>query len=75
MDFAASTPLPFSQRLSANSRRFIRWLTTPRVVLSLIMLILMFVMVVIPLYQLVKTTVVWGPTDIPQPSGSGDRGI
>jgi iron(III) transport system permease protein len=66
MDFAASAPLSFSQRFTANSRRFIRWLTTPRVVLSLIMLILMFVMVVIPLYQLVKTTVVWGPTDIPQ---------
>jgi iron(III) transport system permease protein len=66
MDFAASAPLSFNQRFTANSRRFIRWLTTPRVVLSLIMLILMFVMVVIPLYQLVKTTVVWGPTDIPQ---------
>jgi iron(III) transport system permease protein len=57
---------PFSLRMLATSRRFLRWLTSVRVVLSLIMLAIMFVMVVVPLYQLVATTVVWGPTDIPQ---------
>jgi iron(III) transport system permease protein len=70
MDLAVTPPLPFSQRLSAASRRFVRWLTTPRVVLSLIMLVIMFFMVVIPLYQLVKTTMVWGPTDIPNHPGA-----
>jgi len=66
MAVSATSPQPASQHLWASSRRFIRWLTTPAVVLSLVMLILMFVMVVIPLYRLAATTVVWGPTDLPQ---------
>jgi iron(III) transport system permease protein len=57
---------PLSMRFLAVSRRFIRWLTSAKVVLSLIMLAVMFVMVVVPLYQLVATTVTWGPTDLPQ---------
>ena len=48
-----------SQRLQAGSRRFFRWLTKPQVVLSLIMLVIMFYMVIIPLYKLVETTVTW----------------
>ena len=51
-------------RLQANFRTFVRWLTSARVVLSLIMLAVMFVMVVIPLYRLVATTLTWGPNDI-----------
>jgi iron(III) transport system permease protein len=66
MTSSAVSPQPFSQYLLASSRRFFRWLTSVRVVLSLIMLAVMFVMVVIPLYRLVATTVVWGPTDLPQ---------
>src|SRR5512141_970571 len=58
--------IPLSARLLAYARRFFRWITTPWVVLSLIMLAVMFVMVVIPLYRLVATTLVWGPTDLPQ---------
>lgn len=57
---------PFSLQMLATGRRFVRWLTSARVVLSLIMLALMFVMVIVPLYQLVATTLTWGPTDIPQ---------
>jgi iron(III) transport system permease protein len=57
---------PLSQRMLASFRRFWRWVTSARVILSLIMLVLMFVMVVIPLYQLIATTFMWGPTDIPQ---------
>jgi len=53
-----------SNRLIAGFRRFIRWLTKPHVVLSLIMLAVMFVMVVIPLYRLVLTTVTWQPEDL-----------
>jgi iron(III) transport system permease protein len=52
--------------MQASFRRFWRWISSPRVILSLIMLALMFVMVVIPLYQLIATTFRWGPTDIPQ---------
>ncbi|RPI86628.1 MAG: iron ABC transporter permease [Chloroflexi bacterium] len=53
-----------SNRLIAGFRRFIRWLTKPHVVLSLIMLAVMFVMVVIPLFRLVLTTVTWQPEDL-----------
>ncbi|MGE5072834.1 MAG: ABC transporter permease, partial [Anaerolineae bacterium] len=61
-----SMGVPITVRLAADVRRFLRWLTTPHVMLSLVMLVLMFVMVVIPLYQLVRTTMVWGPTDLPR---------
>jgi iron(III) transport system permease protein len=64
MAVPAIAPQPFSQRLLAGSRRFFRWLTSTRVVLSLIMLAVMFVMVVIPLYKLVETTVTWQAHDL-----------
>src|SRR4030067_2839983 len=59
----APTYQPFSQRLQASSRRFFHWLTKPQVVLALIMLVLMFYMVIIPLYKLLETTVTWQPVD------------
>jgi iron(III) transport system permease protein len=62
---AAPMGVPFSTLLLASFRRFVRWVTSPHVVLSLVMLAAMFIMVVVPLYQLVATTLVWGPTDIP----------
>jgi iron(III) transport system permease protein len=55
-----------SEQISASLRRFLRWLGSARVILSLLMLAIMFVMVVIPLYKLVQTTLTWGPTDIPR---------
>jgi len=58
------SPQPFSQRLLATFRRFILWLTRPHVVLALIMLVLMFVMVIIPLYRMVATTVTWQQHDL-----------
>jgi iron(III) transport system permease protein len=60
---AISTP-PISLRLLASSRRFFRWLTNPKVFLALIMLVLMFYMVVVPLYRMVETTVTWQRSDI-----------
>jgi len=54
---------PFSQRFQASSRRFFHWLTKPHVVLALIMLVLMFYMVIIPLYKLLETTVTWQLVD------------
>ncbi len=48
----------------ANFRRFIRWLTSPHVILSLIMLAVMFYMVIIPLYRMLMTTITFQESDI-----------
>lgn len=45
-------------------RRFFHWLTKPQVVLSLGMLVIMFVMVIIPLYRLVETTFTYQAHDL-----------
>jgi iron(III) transport system permease protein len=66
---AISTP-PISLRLLASSRRFVRWLTNPRVFLALIMLVLMFYMVIVPLYRMVETTVTWQRSDIARNPGA-----
>jgi len=64
MAVPAIAPQPLSLRLLATSRRFLHWLTKPQVVLALIMLVVMFYMVIIPLYKLVETTVTWQDTDL-----------
>ncbi|NTU75113.1 MAG: iron ABC transporter permease [Anaerolineaceae bacterium] len=64
MSVSAINQQSFTEKAQANSRRFIRWLTRPHVILSLVMLAVMFVMVVIPLYKLVATTLTYGPTDV-----------
>jgi len=64
MEISIPVPQPLSLRMLATSRRFIRWLTRPQVILSLIMLVLMFVMVIIPLYSLGETTVTWSQHDL-----------
>lgn len=51
-------------RLLAGLRRFFRWLTSPHVVLSLIMLVVLYYMVIIPLYRMVATTLTWQPRDV-----------
>lgn len=58
------TEIPDSMRMQASLRRFTRWLGSPKVFLSLIMLAVMFVMVVIPLYKLVETTITWQAIDM-----------
>src|SRR5512135_3131655 len=55
---------PFPQRFTASSRRFFRWLGTPRVFLSLIMLVIMFYMVIIPLYKMLETTFTYQEKDV-----------
>jgi iron(III) transport system permease protein len=57
-------PQPFSERLTSSSRRFIRWLMRPQVLLSLVMLIFMVYMVLIPLYRLIADSVTWQPHDL-----------
>lgn len=59
-----------SERVLAKSRRFIHWLTKPQVVLALFMLVLMFYMVIIPLYKLVETTVTWQQVDASRVEGA-----
>jgi len=63
MQIPAVSPQPSLLQFQASSRRFFHWLTKPHVVLSLIMLLLMFYMVIIPLYKLVQTTVTWQLVD------------
>jgi iron(III) transport system permease protein len=55
---------PRSLKMLATFRRFIRWLTSAHVTLALIMLVLMFYMIIIPLYRMVETTVTWQPHDL-----------
>ena len=55
---------PLFPRMLATSRRFIRWITSAHVILALIMLVLMFYMVIIPLYRMIMTTVIWQPRDV-----------
>ena len=64
------TQQPFSQQLRARFRRFIHWLTKPHVVLALIMLVVMFYMVIIPLYKLVETTITWQLEDVSRVEGA-----
>jgi iron(III) transport system permease protein len=58
------TQQPFSQRFVASSRRFLRWLTSTRVILSLIMLVLLFYMVIVPLYRMLEITFTYQDKDI-----------
>ncbi|MRS02564.1 hypothetical protein EG832_04970, partial [bacterium] len=47
---------PLSQRFVAGTRRFIRWISDPKVALGLIMLALMIYLIIIPLYRMAATT-------------------
>jgi iron(III) transport system permease protein len=64
MTLISESRQPGSERLTANLRRFWRWLSSAKVALSLAMIAIMFVLVVIPLFKLVQTTLAWGPTDV-----------
>jgi iron(III) transport system permease protein len=69
MSNVAFVPPP-SQKYIAAFRRFLKWLTKPQVVLSLVMLLLMVVMVIIPLYRLVETTVTYQAHDLTRVPGA-----
>ena len=60
----ASMGEPSSARLLAGLRRFWRWISSARVLLSLIMLVVMFYFVIIPLYRMLETTVTYQEKDI-----------
>ncbi len=58
------SPQQPEQRFQANVRRFVRWVTSPHVILSLIMLLVMFYMVIIPLYRMLMTTITVQDNDL-----------
>ncbi|NTW45172.1 MAG: iron ABC transporter permease, partial [Anaerolineaceae bacterium] len=64
MTVFSDSSIPKSQRYVALGRNFIRWVTTPHVVLSLIMLLVMFYMVIIPLYRMLMTTITVQESDL-----------
>lgn len=64
MAIPAISPQPLSLRMLATLRRFIRWLTSAKVVLALIMLALMIYMVIVPLYRMVETTMTYQEKDV-----------
>jgi iron(III) transport system permease protein len=71
----AVSPLPLPQRVLASTRRFIRWLTSAHVMLSLIMLVVMFYFVILPLYRMVATTVTFQAHDVTQVPGAEVGGL
>ena len=70
MASVTSTPLPQFQRMVPTARRVYRWLTSPHVMLSLIMLVIMFYMVIIPLYRMLMTTITVQDMDLRAIPGS-----
>jgi len=56
MSIATSVSIDNKQKWIARLRRFFRWLSSPHVVLSIIMLAVMIYMVIIPLYRMLVTT-------------------
>jgi iron(III) transport system permease protein len=53
-----------SQKWIAHLRRFARWVSSPHVVLSIIMLLVMVYMVIIPLYRMLMTTITVQESDL-----------
>ena len=64
MAVASQDLQPSSQNWQARSRRFFRWITTPHVILSIIMIAVMFYLVIIPLYRMVVTTITVADIDL-----------
>ena len=61
---AITEGVPLSVRILANLRKFFRWLTSPQVILSIIMLAAMIYMVIIPLYRMVRITITYSEKDL-----------
>ncbi len=55
---------PFAEEALAKINRFVRWVSSPHVILSLIMLAVMFYMVLIPLYRMIVTTITVSDSDL-----------
>ncbi|MBI5301716.1 MAG: iron ABC transporter permease [Chloroflexi bacterium] len=55
---------PGALQLLANYRRFVRWFTSPKVILALVMLVLMVYLILVPLYRMIETTLTYQERDI-----------
>ena len=64
MSVTYADPQTASGKWHAHLRRFFRWLTTPHVFLSLIMLAVMYYMVLLPLYRMLVTTITVNQNDL-----------
>ena len=64
MTKATNDSQPVLEKWLAILRRGIRWLTSPHVFLSLLMIVIMFYMVIIPLYRMIVTTVTVQESDL-----------
>ncbi len=64
MEVTKAAPHSLSFRFLASSRRFFRWLASPKVVLGLFMLALMIYLIVVPLYRMLETTLTVQNRDI-----------
>lgn len=53
-----------SERAVARTRRFGRWIGSPRVILSIVLLLVMFVLVIVPLYRMLETTITYQERDV-----------
>ena|SRR5688572_8434853 len=65
----------FSRHWLASVRRFIHWLSRPHVILSLIMFVLMYYMIIIPLYRMLETTLTWQMRDVATVPGAELGGL
>ena len=64
MSISALSRKVSSLGLPASFRRFISWITSAKVILSLILLVLMFYLVIVPLYRMVVTTITYQDKDL-----------
>ncbi len=64
MSVSAIGQQTFTEKAQATSRRFMRWVKSPQIILSIVMLVVMFYLVIIPLYRLVATTITWQTIDL-----------
>lgn len=64
MAFPTVYPQSFSLQLLVAWRRFARWVTTPHVILALLMLVLMIYLILVPLYRMIETTLTYQDKDI-----------
>lgn len=54
---------PDKQNSGAKTRRFFRWLTSPHIILGIIMMLLMIYLIIIPLFRMVTTTLTFQEKD------------
>lgn len=64
MEVPAIVQPPRTPQMLAALRRFTRWLTSAKVILALIMLVIMYYMVLVPLYRMLETTVTYQERDV-----------